>query len=245
MKPLLRFSSFAAVLLCAACAAQPDGSAGAARGDPAQGVLAAAGTASPDAPMVPQSRALYLRLVRALEIQGKNHAALAYLDDYDGKYPHDPQAALLRAGALLAVGEADKAAKVYRALLGGALAPAAHNGLGQVAATRGDWPAAQREFHAAIALDPVDANFLNNYGYAALKTGDLADAEFRLRQAAELAPDNGEIRDNLILCLHLAGKAAAARALIDARPPDRRQAIETALAEWRPAQARVRKASAP
>lgn len=177
-------------------------------------------------------RALYLHLVAGLESEGKSHAALAYLDDYDRLYPGDQQAKLLRAAALLKVGHSEAAAAVYRELLPTALAAAAHDGLGQVSALHGDWPAARDQFHQAATLAPTDAKFLNNYGYALLKLDAFGTAEFALRQAAELAPGRAEIRDNLILCLHLEGKTAAADRLLRAKSADERRSVETALAQW-------------
>jgi Flp pilus assembly protein TadD len=147
-----------------------------------------------------RSRRLFLALVGGLRDQGKTGAALAFLDDYDRAYPDDPQARLLRADCLLALGRAADAAPVYRALLGGPQAAAAQSGLGRVLAAAGQWAQAREAFAAAVALAPSNAHYLNNLGYAAWQAGDRAAAEFALRKAAELDPRNPVTRNNLALC---------------------------------------------
>jgi len=229
MKRSCLLLSLAALLPLGACAGSLD---------PFQrgGVTPAATSAAAAAPVHTADetppRALYLHLVAELESEGKSHAALAYLDDYDRLYPGDQQAELLQAAALLKVGHSEAAAAVYRGLLPTALAAAAHDGLGQVSALRGDWHAARDQFRQAGTLAPTDAKFLNNYGYALLKLSAFSTAEFTLRQAAELAPGRAAIRDNLILCLHLEGKTAAADRLLQAKSADERRSVETEFAQW-------------
>lgn len=218
--------SLAALLPLGACAGSLDAFQ---RG----GVAASAASAAPaHAADETPPRALYLHLVAGLESEGKSHAALAYLDDYDRLYPGDQQARQLRAAALLKVGHSEAAAAVYRGLLPTTLAAAAHDGLGQVSALHGDWPAARDQFRQAATLAPTDAKFLNNYGYSLLKLSGFATAEFTLRQAAELAPGRAAIRDNLILCLHLEGKTTAADQLLQAKSADERRSVATEIAQW-------------
>ena len=221
--------SLAALLPLGACAGSLDAFQ---RGGVAPAAASAAAVTPAHAADETPPRALYLHLVAGLESEGKSHAALAYLDDYDRLYPGDQQAKLLRAAALLKVGHSDAAAAVYRGLLPTALAAAAHDGLGQVSALHGDWSAARDQFLQAARLAPTEPKFLNNYGYALLKLGAFNTAEFSLRRAAELAPGRAAIRDNLVLCLHLEGKTAAADRLLQAKSADERRSVETEFAQW-------------
>src|SRR3546814_19934039 len=61
-------------------------------------------------------RALYLDVIRKLNADGKSHAALAYLDDYDSRFSDDQSARLLRADCLLGAGLLQKEAGIYMTL---------------------------------------------------------------------------------------------------------------------------------
>jgi len=180
-----------------------------------------------------QTREFYLRIVQALEDQGKNYAALAYLKEYEGKFSVDADAGLLRGKALLAVGRLSEAEGEYERLLTTDLRAAGYEGLGEVQASREAWDAAKPQFRMAAELRPTNTKFLNNYGFALLKSGDLQNAEFTLRQAADLAPDNDAIRNNLLLCLHLEhNDAEVARMMGEVKSPDMRDSLELKLAQW-------------
>lgn len=186
-------------------------------------------TASLD-PEEQKARNLMLDLVGNMQKEGLPRAALAYLDDYELRYPGDPRAQLLRASSLIDIGDLARAETAYAGLLGGTYAAAAHAGLGRVAAARGQWRAAMAEFDKAVRLSPINVGYLNNLGYSAMKAGDYERAEFVLRQANELEPANASVRNNLLITLHVAGKTAEVERLIAAiASPDDRRAVRQLL----------------
>ncbi|MGF6232052.1 Flp pilus assembly protein TadD [Inquilinus ginsengisoli] len=160
------------------------------------------------------SRDLYLGIVDKLRQGGKSRAALAYLDDYDNRHPGDLRAQVLRADSFLDIQDYDRAEAIYRELVNGDQASAAYDGLGRVAAGRGDWAKARAQFHEAVRREPINVKYLNDLGFAEMRIASYDEALFTLRQASELAPTNAQVRNNLILCLDVAGQGDAAKAMI-------------------------------
>jgi Flp pilus assembly protein TadD len=192
---------------------------------------AADGAASVD-PEEQKARNLMLDLVGNMQKEGLPRAALAYLDDYELRYPGDPRAQLLRASSLIDIGDLSGAEAAYGRLLGGPYAAASHAGLGRVAAARGQWRPAMAEFDKAVRLNPINVGYLNNLGYSAMKAGDFERAEFALRQASELEPANASVRNNLLITLHMAGKTAEVERLIASiASPDDRRAVRQLLSK--------------
>ncbi|PKQ04139.1 MAG: hypothetical protein CVT73_14125 [Alphaproteobacteria bacterium HGW-Alphaproteobacteria-12] len=178
---------------------------------------------------------LYLNIVNGLIEQGRHRAALAYLDEYAVNEKKTPQFQQLRGEALLGTAQYDEAAAAFAALERTGLAPDGFNGLGRVAAARGDWPAAVDYFQQAVALRPSSAEFLNNLGYAQLSVGGggIERAEFNLRQARELDPASGSIRNNLVIALLMAGKDGEATRLLSAIPTMReRMEVRQFVTGW-------------
>ena len=173
------------------------------------------------------SRDLYLGIVDKLRQGGKSRAALAYLDDYDNRHPGDVRAQVLRADAFLDIQDYDRAEAIYRELLTGDQAAAAYDGLGRVAAGRGDWAKARAQFHEAVRREPINVKYLNDLGFTEMRIASYDEALFTLRQASELAPTNAQVRNNLILCLDVAGQGNESKAMI-ARIADakERRAVE-------------------
>jgi Flp pilus assembly protein TadD len=180
-----------------------------------------------------RSQALFLAIVGGLREQGHSSAALAYLDEYDRQYPGDQHAMLLRAQCLVDIDEPAEAEAVFRKLVKGNYAAAAHAGLGQAAAARGDWPIAVGDFGEAARLEPATSQYANDLGFARVKLGDYRGGVAMLDRAAQLAPDNHYIRNNLILGLHLSGKDEQARRLVDtiSEPADRAKAQQLLLVQ--------------
>ncbi|HEX7742678.1 MAG TPA: tetratricopeptide repeat protein, partial [Sphingobium sp.] len=69
--------------------------------------LLLAAAAPVDAPA--STRSLYLQLIHQARADGRPRAALAYLDDFDRRYPGDPDARALRVNSLLDLGDVDGA----------------------------------------------------------------------------------------------------------------------------------------
>jgi Flp pilus assembly protein TadD len=173
------------------------------------------------------SRDLYLGIVDKLRQGGKSRAALAYLDDYDNRHPGDVRAQTLRADSFLDIQDYDRAEAIYRQLVNGDQAAAAYDGLGRVAAGRGDWAKARAQFHEAVRREPINVKYLNDLGFAEMRIASYDEALFTLRQATELAPDNAMVRNNLILCLDVAGQGDAAKAMLGRiATAKERQAVE-------------------
>ena len=178
-----------------------------------------------------QSRRLYLDLIAGMRRTGRAHAALAHLDAFEKQYPNSADAAVLRGDCLVDLKDFAGAAVVYRKLLKGREAAAAHAGLGRIEGLGGRWPAASAEFGRAVGMAPTNVDFLNDYGFALLQAGDRTQALFRIRQAAELAPADARVRNNLILALAATGNEPEARQRLAAIPdPDERREIEAAMA---------------
>jgi len=185
-----------------------------------------------------REQTLFLAVVEGLRDGGQSRAALAYLDAFDKTYPGVPDAALLRAECLLDVGKPAEAAPVFAGLITTSYAAAANAGLGKVAAASGDWTTATRNFREASRLEPSRAQYANDLGFAELRQGDYSGAIDMLSRAAELAPDNKFIRNNLIIGLHLSGRNQEAARLIDgiAEPDDQRAARQMLLVSARSVQ---------
>lgn len=222
MKPLVAVSLFLALTACAEYGFDPVSSV-----SPHAGDVQSLDDAS--------TSKLYLDIVNGLIEQGRHRAALAYLDEYAVNEKKTPQFLQLRGEALLGTSQYDEAAAAFAALERTGLAPDGFNGLGRVAAARDDWPAAVDYFQQAVALRPSSAEFLNNLGYAQLSAGGSAieRAEFNLRQARELDPASGSIRNNLLIALLIAGKDRDAERLLSAIPTMReRIEVQQFVAGW-------------
>jgi len=67
----------------------------------------------------------------------------------------------------------------------------------------------------AARMRPVDAEYLGDWGYALLRSGDIKAARVPLGQAAELAPANQRILGNLAVLLLVEGNAASAEQVME------------------------------
>lgn len=161
-----------------------------------------------DAPLSKTAEAdLYLGIVDGLIKQGRYEAAIAFLDQYKESQSQSPRYQLLRGEALLGAKRYDDAKIAFNTAVTSDLAAQALCGLGRVEAARDRWDVAVMDFARASGLDPANASYLNNLGYAKLqqgeKGGQLAGAETDLKRAYELDPNSNTIRNNLILAANL------------------------------------------
>jgi Flp pilus assembly protein TadD len=158
---------------------------------------------------------LYLGVIDGLIKQRRYEAALAFLDEYKQA---SPRAAILRGDALVGAGRPYDAVAVYKAATGSNYAAAAYNGMGRAQSALGIWAAAVENFRRASAVEPANAEYLNNLGYARLHLGardSLAVASDNLRRAHQLNPDSATIRNNLILAARITNNHARMTALLD------------------------------
>lgn len=170
---------------------------------------------------------MYADLIRQMQARGLYYASLAHIDACERRYGDSPELRLLRADALRHTGHGAQAEPIYRSLLRGPQAGPAWHGLGLVAAASGRDAEAIGDFEHAIELDPINAAYLGDLGFARLRRGDLDGARSPLSKAAQLAPSDGHAISNMALLLRLEGQPARADALMRQAglPADSRAAV--------------------
>ena len=171
--------------------------------------LMLAAVPAPDEPG--STRSLYLQLIHQARADGRPRAAIAYLDDFDRRYPGDADARTLRVNALLDLGDIE-AAETAAATLPDGGGSAIH---GHLSAARGRWAEAASSYQQAVAASPADPMLRNALGYAQLRAGQPELAIESLRGALDLAPATAVIRNNLLLALIAGGQAPPANAMLD------------------------------
>lgn len=172
----------------------------------------------------PATRSLYLQLIHQARADGRPRAAIAYLDDFDHRYPGDADARALRVNSLLDLGDIDAAEAVAATL------PAAPALKGHLLAARARWAEAIPFYESAIAASSVDPLLRNALGYAQLRAGQASQAVQTLRSASDLAPSERVIRNNLLLALATNGQRAEVDALLaQIRDPAEREALRTRI----------------
>jgi Flp pilus assembly protein TadD len=176
---------------------------------------------------------LYLGVIEGLIRQGRYQAALAFLDEYKVA---SARAEILRGNALLGAGYPHEAIPVYRRAVDSDYAAAAYNGMGRSEAARGGWADAVEDFRRASAIEPANAEYLNNLGYARLHLGSAECgplAESDLSRAYELDPGSQTIRNNLILAAGMSDDPARRSALLETiADTDKRGAVARFADEW-------------
>ncbi len=156
------------------------------------------------------TRSLYLQLIHQARADGRPRAAIAYLDDFDRRYPGDRDARILRVNSLLDLNDLNGAEASAAALPdGGGSAIRGH-----LLAARGRWSEAIAPYSQAVQASPADSMLRNALGFAQLRAGMAADAAESLRGALDLSPGTTVIRNNLLLALRAAGLDAEAEALL-------------------------------
>lgn len=159
-------------------------------------------------------KTVYMDLIRQMQQQGAYYASLAHIDAYRQRFGSTPELRRRQADALRATGQLDAARTMYRELLGGDQAAAAWHGLGLVEAQAGHQSVADEALLKATELEPVNAAYLSDLGYARLCAGRTASAKDPLAMAAELDPTNAKVIANLALWAMLTGDSARADAIM-------------------------------
>jgi Flp pilus assembly protein TadD len=190
-------------------------------------------TANNDMPRVDDldaqnTRRLFLILIDTLHKQGKTRAALAFLEAYNKQFSNDKDAMLLQAQCLTDTGAFQQAKPLFAALLTSPRAAAAYAGLGDIAASGHDWANAAIQFEKATYLDPSNAAYVNDLGFALIRIGQYDRGLAKLQQATQLDPANRIARNNLILGMTLAGRPSEAAQLVNtiSDPNDRGNASQ-------------------
>jgi Flp pilus assembly protein TadD len=166
------------------------------------------GTSSRDNPQV------YLQLIRKMQQQGAYYASLAHIDAYRQRYGNPPELRRLQADALRETDQDAAAAVIYRGLLRGDEAAAAWHGLGLIAASNGQNEQAVADLQKAVDIEPINAAYLSDLGFARMRARQLAAAREPLAKAAQLAPDNPKAISNLALWSLLSGNPQQADAIM-------------------------------
>lgn len=129
-------------------------------------------------------------LVKALVEQrirdGNYYAALAQVQSLPSEVA---AVAVLRADILRQL-QSPQAEKWYLALQGGCMAGRAEHGLGLLSVQREDYSLALKRLITASRLLPADSRVRNDLGYLYMHLNMDAPAEFELRTAFELAPED-------------------------------------------------------
>jgi Flp pilus assembly protein TadD len=193
----------------------------------------------------PDTRELYLSMIRQMQEQGSYFASLAHIDQFRIQYGASPDIDILRADALRETGQPDAAEQAYRTLLAGNEAAAAWHGIGLVAAQRKDYAGAVQALREAVARAPTQAFYLSDLGFALLNNGDAGAARVPLAQAAELRPDSRKVLSNLAVYLVVTGERSRADEMMTRAkmPQTTREAIDK-LATDISAQVKARRAAA-
>lgn len=175
---------------------------------------------------------LYLGIVDGLIKQGRQSAALAFLDGYSQNGEDlSPRYWLLRGNALLGLRRNSEAAAAFAKLQDTSLAAHGWNGLGHIAADEGNWPVANQDFNRAVNGDPANADFLNNLAFADLHLDKTDNAIAGLQQAHELDPGSDRILMNLIVALTIKGDGKSAGIFISGIKDSARRETMRALAK--------------
>jgi len=159
-------------------------------------------------------KTVYMDLIRQMQQQGAYYASLAHIDAYRQRFGNTPELRRRQADALRATGQLDAARETYRSLLNGEQAAAAWHGLGLVEAQSGHAAAADEALLKATQLEPVNAAYLSDLGYARLCDGQTVTAKEPLAMAAELDPTNPKVIANLALWAMLSGDTTRADAIM-------------------------------
>lgn len=180
-------------------------------------------------------KTVYMDLIRQMQQQGAYYASLAHIDAYRQRFGSTLELRRRQADALRATGQFDAARDIYRSLLSGEEAAAAWHGLGLVEAQSGNAAAADEALLKATQLEPVNAAYLSDLGYARLCDGQTAQAKDPLAMAAELDPTNAKVIANLALWAMLTGDTVHANAImqrgqlpVDSQDDVRRLAVQLA-----------------
>lgn len=178
------------------------------------------------------TRQLYLVLIQQARKDGRQRAALAFLDDFDRQYPGNRESRILRVNCLLDLGQNDQAASAVAQIPLSDRSAEAQAVRGHVLAAQGHWPAAAEQYRVALRASPADPLTSNALGYALLRGGEAAQAVEALKAARDLAPRSDVVRNNLALALTVTGRRSEAEALLaTVRDAGARVALQAQVAE--------------
>ena len=165
---------------------------------------------------VPASHPAYLGAsigrANALRDAGKSEAAIEALEQLTTQFAAKPEVHSTLGNLYRQQEDFEQAKLAYDASL--ALRPEGDRNTWFVLYTRGitqerlgDWPAAEKDLRAALALRPEQPQILNYLGYSMVEQGiNLTEALGMIETAVAARPDNGYIRDSLGWALYHLGR---------------------------------------
>jgi Flp pilus assembly protein TadD len=162
----------------------------------------------------PNDKTTYLELIRQMQQQGAYYASLAHIDAYLMRDGNPPELGRLEAEGMRETAQFDTSRSLYQGLIGSNQSAAAWHGLGLIAATIGQNDLAEQNLLKAVELEPVNAAYLSDLGYARLCAGKIVAAREPLAKAAELDPNDVKVISNLSLWALLNGDDAQANAIM-------------------------------
>lgn len=161
----------------------------------------------------PAYDAVRLALWRLHTEQGAHQRALERVAAVGADSPLSREARFAAAMSLLSLGRDDEAFSTLRALQADAPVAAVANALGVLQLRRGSPPQSGQAtyyFNQATEIDPLDADYAFNLGYAYLRDKDPRAAAYWLREAVRREPADGEAHFVLAIALRQAGAATEA-----------------------------------
>ncbi|QHS09316.1 tetratricopeptide repeat protein [Sinimarinibacterium sp. NLF-5-8] len=161
-----------------------------------------------------QDRAVYIDLIRSMLKQEQYYAALAHVQQRRASGARDnDELRFFEAEARRGLGQVAQAHELYQSLFKTALAGQAYHGMGLLYGRSNPLRALDYLKQAAQRL-PADAQIRNDYGYALMRSGRMAEAMMELSTAVELAPDLDIARNNLLLLMMVQRNEAAVQRII-------------------------------
>lgn len=157
-----------------------------------------------------QEQELALNLAKEMADEGRLYAALANLQ---GLPQSSPEVRLRQARIMRSIGRGEAQA-LYESLIGTCLSAAGEQGLGQLAAARGDQVEAMQRLERAAALAPTDAKIRNDLGVVYLTQKRTDDARFEFLTAVELSQSDSLPATNLLALLFVENKSQQAADLV-------------------------------
>jgi tetratricopeptide (TPR) repeat protein len=146
----------------------------------------------------PQQVALRLQLAATYQAAGRDSDAMAQYEEILKALPSNSAALMGRGTLLLEQGDLDAAARAFTKVTAASQkaefsnidpqVEAAHYYLGSIAATRGEFPAAEKELQTALSMDGADADALYLLGTVNNSMGAPAKGVQNLRKALLMVP---------------------------------------------------------
>lgn len=155
-------------------------------------------------------RSIHVELVQGMLKQKKYYAALAHVQELQNQEGATAELRYLEAESRRALGQVKAADALYRGLLRSDYAAQAYQGLGLLYAGT-NLPFAVQQLQQAVQRRPADPGMRNDLGYALTMAGRYQEALPQLATAVELAPQDSQALNNLVVLLLVTRDEAGAK----------------------------------